>query len=420
MSTTASFSCEIVAIGSELLLGQIVDTNSAWMGEQLALAGIDSHFQTKVGDNPTRMRAAIEAALERSDSVICCGGLGPTQDDITRQVIADVMGVPLVRHDEIVERIRSRFLNRGRDMPENNKRQADVPEGAVVNPAMPGTAPGLICPVGDSKVIYAVPGVPYEMEEMFTVGILPDLQRRAGVTAVIKSRTLKTWGRSESGLAETLADEIDRLDEEGSATIAFLASGWNGLKVRLTAKAASDADADAILAEEERRVRAIVGDDIVFGVDDESMESVVLDLCRRHGLTLATAESLTGGLIGARITEIPGCSDVFRGGVVSYASEVKFDLLGVPEGPVVSEEAVTAMAIGACRVLGADCSVAVTGVAGPGPRDGVEAGTVWMATSVRGAVEAFHVQWPFDRQRVRQFTTITVLAALRQRLVGLG
>jgi nicotinamide-nucleotide amidase len=305
-------------------------------------------------------------------------------------------------------------------MPENNKRQAEIPEGAMVNPAMPGTAPGLICPVGDDKVIYAVPGVPYEMEEMFTVGILPDLQRRAGVTAVIKSRTLKTWGRSESGLAETLADEIDRLDEEGSATIAFLASGWNGLKVRMTAKAASEAAADAVLAEEEARVRAIVGDDIVFGVDDESMESVVLDLCRRHDLSLATAESLTGGLIGARITEIPGCSDVFRGGVVSYASGVKFDLLGVPEGPVVSEEAVTAMALGACRVLGADCSVAVTGVAGPGPRDGVEAGTVWMATSVRGDVEAFRVQWPFDRERVRQFTTITVLAALRRRLVGLG
>lgn len=424
MSDDTSFSCEIVAIGTELLLGQVIDTNSAWMGEQLALAGIDSHFQTKVGDNPARMQAAIELALSRSDAVICCGGLGPTQDDITRDVIAAVMGVPLERHDDIAERIRMRFMNRGRDMPANNLRQADVPVGASVNPAMPGTAPGLTCPLtmpdGAEKVIYAVPGVPYEMQEMFGAGILPDLQNRAGVTAVIKSRTLKTWGRSESGLAEALADEIERLDEVGGATIAFLASGWNGLKVRITAKASSDDKVIAMLDDEEARVRAIIGDEIVFAVDDDTMESVVLDLCRRHGFTLGAAESLTGGLVGARITDEPGCSDVFRGSVVSYAADVKFDLLGVPEVPVVSEAAVRAMALGACRVLGTECSVAVTGVAGPDPHEGFDPGTVWMATCINDDVDSFVVEWPFDRERVRQFTTVTVLGALRQRLAALG
>ena len=208
--------CEVIAVGTELLLGQIVDTNSSWMGEQLALAGIDSHFQTKVGDNLARIVACIRLGLERSDAVILCGGLGPTQDDITREAIAEVMGVALVRHPEIGERIRAMFAARGREMPENNLRQADVPEGATVMPQMPGTAPGLVCPVGD-KVIYAVPGVPHEMREMVAGTVLPDLQRRAGLTAVIKSRVLRTWGQSESGLAEMLGHRIRELDAIGKA-----------------------------------------------------------------------------------------------------------------------------------------------------------------------------------------------------------
>jgi len=360
------------------------------------------------------MQAVIELALSRSDAVIMCGGLGPTQDDITRDVIAAVMGVELVRDDEIVERIRVMFGRRGRDMPENNLRQADVPAGARVNPRMPGTAPGLICPVGD-QVIYAVPGVPWEMQEMVEGGVLPDLVERAGVTAVIASRVLRTWGRSESGLAEVLGDEIERLDQEGGVTIAFLASGWEGLKVRLTAKAETETEVARLLDDEERIVRGLVGD-IVFGVDDETMESAVLDLCRYQGLTLATAESLTGGLIGARITDVAGASSVYRGSIVSYASDVKRELLSVPDGPVVSEAAVAAMAVNVCEVLGADCSVAVTGVAGPDPQDGQEPGSVWMASCISGDVETMHVQWPFDRLRTRQFTTITVLDQLRRRL----
>ena len=199
--------CEIIAVGTELLLGQIVDSNSAWMGERLALAGIDSHFQTKVGDNLERIVSCIRLGLERSDAVILCGGLGPTQDDITREAIAEAMGVALVRHTEIGDRIRAMFTARGRDMSENNLRQADVPEGASLIAQMPGTAPGLVCPVKD-KVLYAVPGVPHEMREMLTGTVIPDLQKRAGVTAVISSRVLRTWGHSESGLAEMLAGRI--------------------------------------------------------------------------------------------------------------------------------------------------------------------------------------------------------------------
>ena len=414
--------CEIVAVGTELLLGQIVDTNSSWIGERLALAGIDCHRHTAVGDNRERMKVAFTEALDRSDAVIVTGGLGPTQDDITREVLAEVLGVDLVRDPDVVVRIEAVFGGRGRPMPASNLRQADVPAGATTIAQMPGTAPGLVCPVGaggdDSpKVIYAVPGVPWEMQQMLDGTVLPDLKRRAGISSVIRSRTLRTWGRSESGLAEDLAAEIDRLDAEGGPTIAFLASGMEGLKVRITAKAPTDDEVDDLLADEEARVRAIVGP-IVFGVDDQTMESVVLDLLVDQGLRMATAESLTGGMVGSRLTDVPGSSRAFVGSVVAYDGDVKRSLLGVPDGPVVGEAAVTAMAANVCGVLGADVSVAVTGVAGPGPQEGEEPGTVWMATCVDGVVEVVRTRWPFDRTRIRQFTVITVLDALRLRLLA--
>jgi nicotinamide-nucleotide amidase len=408
--------CEVVAVGTELLLGQIVDTNSSWIGEQLALAGIDSLYQTKVGDNWDRIRSSLELALDRSDAVIVCGGLGPTQDDITREVIADVMGVELELDPVIEERIRNMFGNRGRDMPQNNLRQAMVPSGATTIPQQPGTAPGLICPVGD-KVIFAVPGVPYEMQEMVAGTVVPDLQRRAGVTAAIRSRVLRTWGQSESGLAEMLAPRFDELDQSGHCTIAFLASGMEGLKVRVTAKAATTEEADAILETEIELLLGILGE-LVFSVDDESMETVVLRLLRERGLTLGTAESVTGGLIASRLTDIPGASDVFRGAIVSYASEVKYDVLDVPEGPVVSAEAAEAMAIGACRVLGADVALAVTGVAGPDEQEGMPVGTVFLAIAEGDDAQSLMIRLPGDRARVRQFATISVLDLLRRSLLA--
>ena len=407
--------CEIIAVGTELLLGQIVDTNSAWMGENLALAGIDSHFQTKVGDNLQRIVSCIRLGLERSDAVILCGGLGPTQDDITREAISEVMGVALVRHPEIGDRIREMFTARGRDMPENNLRQADVPEGASVIPQMPGTAPGLVCPVND-KVLYAVPGVPHEMREMLSGTVIPDLQKRAGVTAVISSRVLRTWGHSESGLAETLAGRIQELDRLGNPTLAFQASGIEGIKVRITAKAASAQAAEVILADEEARLRLMLGD-LIFAVDDETMESVVIHMLRDRGLSLGVAESLTGGLMGARLTAVPGASEVFRGGIVSYASDVKFSLLGVPEGPVVTADAARAMAEGARRALGADVALATTGVAGPAEQEGQAVGTVFLGLAMDDASEAQQLQLPGDRQRIRQYAVISAVNLLRRRLM---
>jgi len=228
--------CDVVAIGTELLLGQIVDTNSEWIGEQLAIAGVDSHFQVKVGDNLRRIVLALRESLARSDAVIACGGLGPTQDDITREAIAEVLNVPLRRDPALVDRVRNMFQARGRQMSDNNLRQADVPEGATIIPQVRGTAPGLICPVGH-KVIYAVPGVPHEMEEMVLRAVLPDLQARSGATATIRSRTLRTWGLAESALAEVVGPRLEALERAGNPTIAFLASGIEGIKVRITAKA---------------------------------------------------------------------------------------------------------------------------------------------------------------------------------------
>ena len=408
--------CEIVAVGTELLLGRIVDTNSSWMGERLALAGIDSHFQVKVGDNRARIADTIRLALSRGDAVILCGGLGPTQDDITREAIAEVMGVALVRDDAMGEKIRRGFEARGRRFTENNLRQAERPAGASFIPQMPGTAPGLVCPLGE-QVIYAVPGVPFEMREMMEGTVLPDLQRRAGVTATIRSRVLRSWGESESRLAELLAGRIEALDRTGNPTIAFQASGIEGLKIRITAKAQGAAAAEALIAGEEARVRAIVGD-AVFATDEQTMESVVLDLLRERGLSLAVAESLTGGLVGARLTAVPGASDVFRGAVVSYASEVKFDLLGLPEGPVVSHDAAKAMALGVRERLGADVGVATTGVAGPAEQEGHPPGTVFLGLAHRDRTEARRVRLPGDRRRVREYAVISVLNLLRLRVSG--
>ncbi|HKH88332.1 MAG TPA: CinA family nicotinamide mononucleotide deamidase-related protein, partial [Acidimicrobiales bacterium] len=365
---------EILAVGTELLLGQIVDTNSSYIGEQLAASGIDCHFQTRVGDNLGRIVLALRTALARSDAVIVCGGLGPTQDDITREAIAEVMNVPLHRDAEVLDQIRAMFVSRQREMPANNGRQADLPEGATFIRQRIGTAPGLICPVGQ-KVVYAVPGVPYEMHEMLERAVLPDLRLRAGEVAVIASRTLRTWGLSESGLAEMLSPRIEALGDAGTGvpTIAFLASGIEGIKVRLTVKAADLESASAALDAEAAEIRSLLGRSI-FGVDDATMESVVGELLLDRGWRLGLAESLTGGLVASRIVSIPGASEWFSGSIVSYASAVKRSLLGVPEGPVVSDVAAAAMASGARTALETDVGLSTTGVAGPTSQDDHEPG----------------------------------------------
>ena len=411
--------CDVLAIGTELLLGQIVDTNSAWIGEQLAAAGIDTYDHRKVGDNLPRMVDTLRDLLHQADAVIVCGGLGPTPDDVTREAIAEVMGAPLERRADLVDEIAAMFGSRGRDMPANNLRQADVPKGGDVIPNPIGTAPGLRCDLdlgGTTKVVYAVPGVPYEMRQMVTDHVLPDLLERSGERAVIASRSLKTWGTSESGLAEMIAH---RVDAQTNPTIAFLARGIEGLYVRLTAKAATEREAHNLIDREDHELRAILGD-LVFGIDDETMEHAVLSRLRARGWTLGVAESLTGGLVSARIADVPGASATFRGSITSYATDVKRTILGVTADHVVSRACAEQMADGARRVLGADVGISATGVAGPTEQDDQPVGTVWFGLALPDTpIEAIETRLPGDRFRVRQFATITLLNLLRLRLDAL-
>ena len=407
--------CSVVAVGTELLLGQIVDTNSSWLGEQLAAAGIDSLFQVKVGDNLARIVATLRSTLAEADAIIICGGLGPTHDDITREAIAEIMGVELEMNDEVALVIDQLFTSRGRRMPQNNLRQAMVPKGAKIIEQRRGTAPGLICPVGE-KVMYAVPGVPFELYEMFERAILPDLLTRSGEASVIKSRVLRTWGDSESGLNERLVGVINELEKVGNPTLAFLASGWEGIKVRLTAKANTEDQAIELLDTWDAKVRGQV-EDLVFGVDAQNMESVVLQKLREKKLTLGVAESVTGGLVAGRLTAIAGASDVFRGAIVSYDSEIKFDLLNVTNGPVVSESAAKEMAIGVRKTLGSDIGLALTGVAGPAEQDGVKVGTLCVGLAMpNGDVRSTTFSLPYGREQMRQFSVISALNFLRQSL----
>jgi nicotinamide-nucleotide amidase len=405
----------VLAIGTELLLGQIVDTNSSWIGEQLAVAGIDTMEHRKVGDNLGRMTQALREMLDNADAVVVCGGLGPTQDDVTRDAIAEVMGVELERREDLVEHIAKLFGTRGRDMPANNLRQADIPKGAEPIPNPIGTAPGVRAEIG-GKIVYAVPGVPYEMQLMVEDHVLPDLLARSGEHSAIVSRSLKTWGASESGLAEMIAG---RVDAQTNPTIAFLARGIEGIVVRLTAKADTEAAARALIEPEEAALREILGE-LVFGVDDETIEHAVVTRLAARGWTLGVAESLTGGLIGARVANVPGASKVFRGSVAAYSPEVKRSVLGVRAEHVVSKECVEQMATGARRVLGSDVGIAVTGVAGPDEQDGQPVGTVWFGLALGELpVESSTVRLPGDRERVRQFATISLMSMLRMRLDAL-
>lgn len=408
--------CEVIAVGTELLLGDVVDTNSSWIGGQLASAGIPCYQQTKVGDNHDRIVAALRAALQRADAVICCGGLGPTQDDITREAIAEVMGVKLRRDLNIEADLRERFKHR--DVPTSNYRQADVPDGAVAVRASMGTAPGLICPVGE-KVIYAVAGVPVEMRDLVARSVIPDLVRRSGQVATIRSRFLRVWGVPESKVAELVAPRFSAL-EGGDTTIAFLANVTEGVRVRLTTRALGPhaaEQAQQALDAEEAELRALLGN-AVGGVDDEELEVVVARLLGGAGLRLAVAESLTGGLVAARLTSVPGASTWFAGGVVSYGDDVKHSLLEVSPGPVVSEPAASEMASGVKRLLDADIGLSLTGVAGPSTQDDQPVGTVFIGLSTAQGVNVTRAALSGERRIIRERAATQALDLLRRKLLS--
>lgn len=410
---------EVVAVGTELLLGDIANTNAQTIGRELARIGVDCLVHTAVGDNVDRIAEAIRAALERADAVVVTGGLGPTQDDVTREAIAAVVGQPLIRDERLAAVIRARFERMRRDMPESNLRQAERPEGSTSLENPVGTAPGLLVE-HHGRVVYAIPGVPSEMETMLKGHVLPDLARRAGEAASIVSRVIRVGGLAESAVGEALAPAWSKLGA-GDVTMAFLAGGGE-VRVRLTAKAATEAAANERLDEVELQVREALGPAVV-GAGDETLELVIARLLDERGWTLACAESVTGGLVAARITDVPGASVSFRGGVVSYASDAKSDVLGVDpslidEHGVVSGPVALAMAAGVRETMKADVGIATTGVAGPAELDGKPVGTVVLAVS--GPLGEAHreVHLPGDRTTIRRIASGAALNLCRLYLLG--
>jgi nicotinamide-nucleotide amidase len=418
---------EIVAVGTELLLGDIVNGNAAWLGRELADVGVDVDMTVAVGDNIGRIAAAVGAACERADVVLVTGGLGPTQDDLTREALAELVGVPLIRDPELEAALLRRYEAAGRtDFPANNLRMAERPEGATALPNPAGTAPGLRIEFGPrGAVVYAMPGVPREMHEIFDRWVRPELTQRAGPGTTLLSRVLRTVGIWESEVARALADLDRELEASRNPTIAYLASEGQ-TRVRITAKAVDAATAREQIAAVERRARAALGD-VVYGVDDDRLEGVVHRLLLDASATIATAESLTGGLLGAALSATPGSSSTYRGGAVLYATETKSDVVGVApallaeRGPIDPDVAV-AMADGARLTFGATYGIATTGVAGPAEQDGKPVGTVYVALvgpdgAAAGTVQAF--RFSGDRDGIRRATVLTALDIVRRRIGGL-
>ena len=372
-----SHTAEIIAVGTEILLGNIANTDAQMLSQSLSTLGINVFWHTVVGDNPQRLREALDIARHRADILITTGGLGPTYDDLTKQTICAAFGRKLVFHPEILEEIRASYeRNLHTPMPENNAQQAELPEDCTIFDNPVGTAPGCAFLEGGVHVLM-LPGPPHEMRTMLRRCAIPYL--RALSSEVIVSHDIMTFGLGESYVDQLLHERMSRMENPTLATYAKPCE----VRLRATAKAASREAAEAMLAPVVAEVREVLGS-VVYGEDVASLEEACFALLQKAGLTLATAESCTGGQVAARITALPGVSAVYRGGVVSYWTSVKENVLEVSrellaaEGPV-SESCARAMAEGARRITGADLAVSVTGVAGPDPDErGVPVGIAYV------------------------------------------
>jgi len=418
---------EICTIGDELLLGYTIDTNGAHLARELAALGVSVVRRTTVGDGADEIATAVRDALDRTGAVITTGGLGPTADDLTKPAIAELFGRGMRMDEEYLAALEQRWLARvGRAMPASNRQQAMLPEGARTLVNRHGTAPGVWLEDGRGRWVAMLPGVPREMRGMLADELLPLLRERRRAAApdadppVVRARTLRTTSVAESALADRLGDLARGVD---GLSLAYL-PGREGTDLRLVARDRPAADADAALAAAAARVRERVGE-FVYGDDDTDLAAVVLDACRRRGLTIAVGESCTGGLLGARLTSVPGSSDVVLGGVIAYSNAVKTAELDVPDAVIaehgaVSEPVARQMAAGARARLGAAVGVGITGVAGPGggtPEKPV--GTVWVAVDVEGA-EPRAVRNPFvgDRDEIRFRAAQFALDLVRRAVVG--
>ena len=410
---------ELIAVGTELLLGNIANTDAQMLSKGLSALGINVYYHTVVGDNPQRLKAAVEIAKSRADIIITTGGLGPTCDDLTKNVLAECFGKKLVYDEESAERIRDYFqrLHPGGAMTENNLQQAYLPEGCTIFSNDWGTAPGCAFEADGVRVIM-LPGPPNECTPMFEHRAVPYLQALAD--GVIASRTLKIFGMGESAVEAKLRDRMNALTNPTLAPYAKTGE----VELRITAKAATVEEARALIVPVEKEVRDIFGP-LVYGADVASMEEVVLGLLKEKGLTMGTAESCTGGLVAKRLTDLSGASAVFKGGVVSYTNEVKAGVLGVPqemldEFGAVSAQVAQAMAQGARKVLGCDLAVSLTGVAGPNPDDrGNPVGLIYVALDTPEGTRVRELHLINGRARIRTVAATNAFDMVRRYLTGL-
>ncbi len=408
----------ILSVGDELVLGQTVDTNSAWLSAELAGRGIMTRYHQTVADDRAAIAAAIRAACDQAELVIVSGGLGPTDDDLTRQALADAMGVELVQHEPSVEAIRAFFTRRGRDMPDRNKVQALHPAGTEVIPNRWGTAPAIAGQLGIAR-FFVVAGVPAEMTNLFQHAIAPQLDALAGTQRTILTAKVNTYGVGESDAADMLGDLMRR---DRNPLVGTTVTGGI-VAARLRSEFPSPDVAHRQLNDTLALVEAALGP-IAYGRNEDTLAQVVLTLLRQRTLTLATAESCTGGLIGAMLTDIPGSSDTYRGGWVTYANDLKASQLGVPTATLevygaVSQAVVRAMAAGARQRGGADVAVAVTGVAGPtGGTPDKPVGTVWVGLADAATTHAVLLRLGGDRDMIRQRAALAALQLLRLHLLG--
>ena len=413
-----SHTAELIAVGTELLLGNIATTDAQMISQGLSQLGINVYYHTVVGDNPQLVRQTVDIALGRADILIPTRGLGPTCDDLTKVAVAQAFGKELVYHEPSAQRIRERFAQRGTPVTENNFQQAMVPEGCTVLDNERGTAPGVAFQAGGTHVLM-LPGPPRECAMMFRHRALPYLQKLSD--GVIASRTVKTFGIGESAAEALLRDLMNALH---NPTLAPYAKP-TGTELRITAHAPTREEALRLIAPVEEQVKAILGDKVI-GVDVDSLEEVCFALLKDRGLTVGTAESCTGGLLAKLLTDLPGSSAVFRGGVVSYTNGVKAGLLGVPQDLLdrygaVSPQVAEAMARGAKAALGCDIALSTTGVAGPDADDrGNPIGLVYLGLAWGDQCQVTEFRaGPVERERVRRQAAQTALDLLRRHLTGL-
>jgi nicotinamide-nucleotide amidase len=407
-------------VGTELLLGDILNGNAQFLARELATLGIAHYYETVVGDNPARIQQAVSLAAERAQLILFTGGLGPTPDDLTIETLADLFGAPLIEHPDILADIEAKFTARGRPMPPSNRKQARLPQGAAVLPNPQGTAPGIIWSPRPDLTLMTFPGVPREMQAMWRETAVPYLRANGWVTTTLVSRMLRFWGISESALAERVAPFLARQNP----TVAPYASKGEA-KLRITASAPTREAALALIEPVEAEILGLVGEDC-YGVDDDSLASVVGRLLGARGQTVAVAESCTGGGLGQLFTEIAGSSAYFYGGVIAYDNSVKVKLLGVDAAALEAEGAVSAivaeqMALGVQRLLKTDWALSITGIAGPeGGTPTKPVGLVYIGLATpSGEVTSYRHEFSGYRGRdwVRQLSALSALDVLRRNLL---